>query len=400
MDIEDVAACFRYYADQILEFEQKSMRTEVDVGSSFHAYVTYEPIGVSALIIPWNYPLLMAAWKIAPCLAAGCTCVLKPSELTPLTAFELAHVMDSVGLPEGVFNLIQGIGPDAGVPLSNHPDVVKVAFTGSVPTGSKIAAAGAATIKKVSLELGGKSPLVVCGDADVQQAVDWISVGIFFNQGQVCSATSRVLVHKSLSETLVDRLVSRAEGITVGAGDEQGVKMGPLVSKGQYEKVLNYIKTGIEQGAKVVAGGGRPTHVKGSHEDGYYVAPTVFVDVKPEMTIWREEIFGPVLSIMTFEDEEEALRLANDTPYGLAGAVFSTDKEKCLKFSRELQCGIVWINCSQPTFVQLPWGGFKQSGTGRELGPWGLMNYLEAKQVSSWIDSETKGWDWFGGNYQ
>jgi len=315
---------------------------------------------------------------------------------------ELADIINSVGLPAGVFNLIIGNGPDAGSPLSSHPDVAKVAFTGSVATGTHIAAAGASSIKKVSLELGGKSPAIVCSDADIEQVIDWITVGIFFNQGQVCSATSRLLVHSSIASQVVDGLVARARGIKVGPGSQPDVKMGPLVSLGQYNKVLAYIHGGVEQGATLVYGGDKVTpHVAetpGKYSEGYFVAPTIFTNVKPYMKIWKEEIFGPVLSIMTFENEEDAIAQANNSTYGLAGAVFSTTPEKCQKLSRRLQCGIVWINCSQPTFVQLPWGGYKKSGTGRELGPWGLMNYLEAKQVSSWVATDSKGWDWFAPN--
>eukprot|EP01127_Copromyxa_protea_P004494 TRINITY_DN14351_c0_g1_i1.p1 TRINITY_DN14351_c0_g1~~TRINITY_DN14351_c0_g1_i1.p1 ORF type:complete len:669 (+),score=121.02 TRINITY_DN14351_c0_g1_i1:33-2009(+) len=405
-DMDDTIGCFRYYAEQILEFEAQKKTISVDVGNpSFEAHVTHEPMGVAALIVPWNYPLLMAAWKVAPCLAAGCTCVLKPSELTPLSAFELADVMHSVGVPKGVFNLIVGNGPDSGSPLSSHPDVSKVAFTGSVPTGSSIAAAGASTIKKVSLELGGKSPAIVCADADIEQAIDWITVGIFFNSGQVCSATSRLLVHSSVATKLVDGLVSRARNIRVGPGSQPNVKMGPLVSLGQFNKVLGYIESGVNQGATLVCGGGKhtpyvPNDTPSKYSEGYFVGPTIFTNVKPFMKIWKEEIFGPVLSVMTYENEDDAIALANDSSFGLAGAIFSTNPEKCNYLSRRLQCGIVWINCSQPTFVQLPWGGQKKSGTGRELGPWGLMNYLEPKQVCSWVATDSKGWDWFASSTQ
>jgi len=400
-DIDDVIGCFRYYAEHILEFDKTRRVLPVDVGNaSFSCDVSYEPMGVAALIVPWNYPLLMAAWKVAPSLAAGCTCVLKPSELTPLTALEFADICTTVGLPKGVFNLVLGNGPDCGSPLTVHPDIAKVAFTGSVATGQLIASKAANAVTNVSLELGGKSPVIVCEDADIEQAIDWITVGIFFNQGQVCSATSRLLVHSSIATKLVDGLVARAKGIKVGPGNEPHVKMGPIVSLGQYQKVLAYIESGIEQGASVACGGGKTdpyvtTDSPGKYSEGYFVAPTIFTNVKPFMKIWKEEIFGPVLSVMTFEEESEAIALANDSPFGLAGAVFSTNKDKCRELSRRLHCGIVWINCSQPTFVQLPWGGTKKSGTGRELGPWGLMNYLEAKQTCSWVDPEAKGWDWF-----
>jgi len=270
--------------------------------------------------------------------------------------------------------------------------VDKVAFTGSVATGSKIASAGAKTIKKVSLELGGKSPLIVCHDADLEQACDWILAGIFLNSGQICSATSRVLIHQSIADKLLEMLRTHAKKIQVGAGLDQANNMGPLVSESQYTKVMYYINSGLAQGATLFYGGTRPPN---AGDGGYFVLPTIFVDVKPFMRIWQEEIFGPVLSVMTFENEEEAIQLANDTPYGLGGAVFTQDNDTAHRIARKLRCGIVWINCSQPTFVQLPWGGFKQSGTGRELGPWGLHNYLELKQVCQWVNPTDKGWGWF-----
>jgi betaine-aldehyde dehydrogenase len=392
VDINDVAACFRYYADRIIELE-KTQNQVIDVGdTSISASVRYEPLGVAGLIVPWNYPLLMAAWKVAPALASGCTCVLKPSELTPLSALELAAIADSVGLPAGVFNVVLGTGSDAGQPLAAHPDIGKVAFTGSVTTGSKIASVGAKTIKKVSLELGGKSPLIVCRDADLDQACDWILAGIFLNSGQICSATSRVLMHSSIASKLLEKIRTHVKTISVGDGLNRDHNMGPVVSEGQYTKVMYYINSGLAQGATLFYGGTRPANAP---PGGYFLLPTIFVDVKPFMRIWQEEIFGPVLSVMTFENEDEAIDLANDTQYGLGGAVFSRDEETAQRIARKLRCGIVWINCSQPTFVQLPWGGYKKSGTGRELGPWGLFNYLEVKQVTNWVNQSEKGWGWF-----
>jgi len=256
----------------------------------------------------------------------------------------------------------------------------------------KISLAGAKTIKKVSLELGGKSPLIVCRDADLEQTCDWILAGIFLNSGQICSATSRVLVHKSVADKLVELLKLNVKNINVGDGLNPANNMGPVVSELQYTKVLSYISSGVAQGATLLCGGTRPPTAP---DGGYFILPTIFVDVKPFMRIWQEEIFGPVLSIMTYTTEDEAIQLANDTPYGLGGAVFSRDSDTANRIAKKLRCGIVWINCSQPTFIQLPWGGYKQSGTGRELGPWGLKNYLELKQVTSWVDQETKGWGWF-----
>jgi betaine-aldehyde dehydrogenase len=331
----------------------------------------------------------MAAWKIAPALAAGCTCVLKPSENTPLSALELAAIASRVGLPRGVFNVVNGYGPSAGTPLIEHPLVSKIAFTGSVPTGSKIAIKAAASIKKCSLELGGKSPIIVFDDADVDGVADWVSVGIFFNAGQVCSATSRLIIQEGIKDKVLGKLKSVIEGVKIGPGLDPSNKLGPLVNEVQYKKVSDFIKGGIAQGATPITGG-VPVD-----SEGYFVKPTIFDNVKPEMTIWREEIFGPVLSVVSFKTIDEALHLANNTEYGLGAAVMSKDKETCKKVVRNLEAGIVWVNCSQPTFVQAPWGGYKQSGIGRELGPWGLENYLETKQVSTWVDEKSKGWGWF-----
>lgn len=392
-DISDVVACFRYYADLSVKFFANQGK-KIDVGDpSVESEVYYEPVGVAALIVPWNYPLLMATWKVAPCLAAGSTCVLKPSELTPLSALELGAIAQMAGLPPGVLNIVTGYGPEAGAPLAEHPGVDKVAFTGSVLTGSKVMKASADLIKNVTLELGGKSPIIICKDADIEQAVEWICFGIFFNGGQVCSATSRLLVHKDLEKVILNRLVEVVNNIVIGNGLDEKTILGPLVSEGQWKKVLNYIETGKREGATLLCGGGVP---KGEqYKGGYYVQPTIFINVEPHMTIWKEEIFGPVLCCKSFETEQEAIELANNTDYGLGAAVFSTDKETCKRISRAIRSGIVWTNCSQPTYVQAPWGGMKKSGLGRELGKWGLLNYLEVKQVTSWIDKETKSYNWY-----
>jgi len=389
MDVGDTADCFKYYANLVVEREKEQDRA-IDVGNpSFECYIRREPVGVCGLVIPWNYPLLMAAWKIAPALAAGCTVVLKPSENTPLSALELAAIASRVGLPKGVLNVVNGYGPSTGSPLVEHPLVSKVAFTGSVLTGSKIAVKAASAIKKCSLELGGKSPIIVFNDADVDAVADWVSVGVFFNAGQVCSATSRLIIQEGIKDNVLKKLKNVIEGIKIGSGLDPANKLGPVVNELQYKKVSDFIKGGLAQGAKVLTGG------VPAESEGYYIKPTIFYDVKPEMTIWREEIFGPVLSVMSFNTIDEALHLANNTEFGLGAAVISKDKETCKKVVRNLEAGIVWVNCSQPTFVQAPWGGYKQSGIGRELGPWGLENYLETKQVSTWVDDKTKGWGWF-----
>lgn len=387
-DIGDVAGCFAYYAG-LAEKLDENPEEIVPLGDDrFSTKVVREPIGVAGAIVPWNYPLLMAAWKVAPALAAGCAMVLKPSELTPLTALELGAIVAEAGLPAGVLNIVTGTGPDAGQPLSEHPGVDKLAFTGSVPTGSKVMMAAARDIKAVSLELGGKSPFVVFADADIEAAVEWIMFGIFWNQGQVCSATSRVLVEASLYPALLERLVSEAAKICIGNGMDEGTLLGPLVSKGQYDKVLAAIDRGRAEGATVAGGGRRPAGLN----TGYFLEPTILTDMPEDSFVWREEIFGPVVCVKPFADEADAVRMANDSRFGLAAAVMSMDRARCERVARAFRAGIVWINCSQPTFTEAPWGGYKQSGIGRELGHWGLSNYLEVKQITAYETEQPWGW--------
>lgn len=385
-DIADAAGCFDFYADQAERLDERQGETVVVGDDRFQSQVFYEPVGPSGLIIPWNYPLLMAAWKVAPALAAGCSCVLKPSELTPLTALELAEITRQVGLPPGVFNLITGLGGQAGAPLARHPELRKLAFTGSVPTGRGVMQAAAQDIKNISLELGGKSPILVFDDADLEAAVEWVLFGVFWNQGQVCSATSRLLVQKKLAPALVERLVAEARRISMGSGLEAGVKLGPLVSAQQRQKVHGFIERARARGAQCLCGGELPSG------PGYFYPPTILTGLDDQEEAWREEIFGPVLVVSTFEEEAEALRRANDSTFGLAAAVLSADPQRCLRLARGLEAGIVWVNCSQPTFTEAPWGGMKQSGIGRELGQWGLMNYLEVKQVTTFRSSQPWGW--------
>jgi betaine-aldehyde dehydrogenase len=387
-DIEDTAGCFDYYADLAEELDQRQ-GTAVEVPmETFRTALYYEPVGVAGQIIPWNYPMLMAAWKLAPALAAGATMVLKPSELTPLSALEFGAIADEVGLPKGVLNVVTGTGPQAGEPLSRHPGVDKLAFTGSVPTGSRVMTAAAQDIKNISLELGGKSPFVIFDDADIEQAVEWIMFGIFWNQGQVCSATSRLLVQNGIAPRLFDRLKEEARKIPIGDGSKDGILLGPLVSKEQYDKVVNYVEDAKRAGLELLTGGGRPEGLN----RGYFLEPTVFIDVPTDAPVWTEEVFGPALAARTFEHEDEAVSMANNTGYGLAAAVMSRDGERCRRVARAFRAGIVWINCSQPTFTQAPWGGMKNSGIGRELGQWGLDNYLEIKQVTSYETNEPWGW--------
>ncbi|KRD72181.1 aldehyde dehydrogenase family protein [Ensifer sp. Root278] len=385
-DLADAAGCFDFYADLAEELDGEVEEVKL-ADQRFVSKAVREPLGVAVAIVPWNYPLLMASWKVAPALAAGCTMILKPAETTSLTALELGAIAEAAGLPKGVLNILSGKGSVVGQALVEHSQVDKVAFTGSGPVGSRIMAAGAKDIKRISLELGGKSPFVVFADSDIEKAVEWIMFGIFWNQGQVCSATSRVLVEAPLYPKLLERLVEEAGKIRVGNGLEEGTLLGPLVNKGQYEDVLGHIERAVEQGARVACGGRYD-----GFDKGFWVAPTILTDMTLDSDAWVEEIFGPVVCIRPFETEEEAIRLANDSRFGLAAAVMSTDDERCERVAAAFRAGIVWINCSQPTFTEAPWGGYKQSGIGRELGRWGLDNYLETKQITRLVSDEPWGW--------
>ena len=387
-DVADAAACFDFYAGLAEQLDSNPEEGIALANDRFTSKAVKEPIGVAGAIIPWNYPLLMAAWKVAPALAAGCTIVLKPAEQTSLTALELAAIADDVGLPAGVLNILTGAGSVAGQAIIDHKGVDKLAFTGSGPIGSKIMAAAARDIKRVSLELGGKSPFVVFEDADIDEAVEWIMFGIFWNQGQVCSATSRVLVHEAIYERLLARLVEETNKITIGNGLDNGVLLGPLVSKRQYEQVLAAIEGARKAGATVACGGTRPE----GFDKGYYLRPAVLIDVPLDSDAWVEEIFGPVVCVRPFRTEEEAIELANDSRFGLAAAVMSKDDVRAERVAAAFRAGIVWINCSQPTFTEAPWGGYKESGIGRELGRWGLENYLETKQITKYITDKPWGW--------
>ncbi|MGH9699426.1 MAG: aldehyde dehydrogenase family protein [Candidatus Acidiferrales bacterium] len=382
-DMADAATCFEYYGG----LATKVAGQVNPVPDNALSFTLREPVGVAALIIPWNYPLLMGVWKLAPAIAAGCTCILKPAEQTPLTALEFANYLADAGLPPGVVNIITGFGETAGAPLVSHPDVNKVAFTGSAAVGKIIMKAAADTVKRVTLELGGKSPNIFFADADFEAAIDGALFGVFINQGEVCSAGSRILVEKSIYPKFVEAMAAKAKTIRLGPPLSRETKMGPLVSKEQYDRVRSYQDLGKKE-AKIAAGGGRAA----SMAKGYYVEPTIFYDVDNSARIAQEEIFGPVAAVIPFDGEAEAVRIANATPYGLAAAVWSRDIFKAFRMVKAIRAGIVWVNHMQPTFVEAPWGGYKQSGFGRELGPWGLEEYLETKQVHVNLNEQPIGW--------
>ncbi len=384
-DAIDAANCFRYYAG----LATKPHGQTFDVPAPSQSFTVREPIGVCGQIVPWNYPLLMAVWKLAPALAAGNVCVIKPAELTPLSTIRLATIFEQLEFPPGVVNVVLGPGVTAGHAIAASMLVDKIAFTGGTKTGRSIMQAATSNLKKISLELGGKSPNVVFADADFDTAVDYALFGIFANAGQVCSAGSRLIVERSLHDRLVERVVERARKIRVGDGFEPATEMGPIISPVHRERVEGYIESGRAEGAKLLCGGER---LGGELAEGNFIAPTVFDDTSPKMRVVQEEIFGPVLVVQTFDDETEAIALANDTIYGLAGAVFTQDIAKAHRVIRKMRAGITWINTYHPTYNEAPWGGYKQSGIGRELGTYGYDAYTEVKQINVNLDVEPSGW--------
>ncbi|HWL05853.1 MAG TPA: aldehyde dehydrogenase family protein [Xanthobacteraceae bacterium] len=379
MDVPAALDCLEYYAGWADKITGEVVPTRRDALT----YVNRVPVGVVAAIVPWNFPLMNAVWKIAPALACGCTVVLKPAELTPLSALWLGQVALEAGLPAGVLNIVPGFGADAGAALVSHPDVDKIAFTGSPQTGQFIMRAAAEHLTRVGLELGGKSPSVVFEDADVETAVRQIASGAFFNAGQVCSAATRIIVQDSIHDEFVEKLIKRTQGLRIGDPLQDGTSLGPVISQKQMDRILGYIRLGRDEGATVAHGGAR------SGNRGYFIEPTIFTDVAPNMTIAQEEIFGPVVAVSKFKDEEEAVSQANGTPYSLAAAVWTRTTDRALRVANRFDAGTTWINTYGPTDTRLPWGGMGgQSGIGRDLGRGAIENYTEQKTV--WLQTSNR----------
>ena len=378
-DIPLVVDHFRYYAGWATKVEGETIPVSTP-GQRMLAYTLREPVGVVGQIIPWNFPLLMAAWKLGAALACGNTVVLKPAEQTPLSALRLGELLEEAGIPPGVVNIVTGYGETAGAAIAAHPDVDKVAFTGSTEVGHEIMRAAAGNLKRVSIELGGKSPNIVFADADLDEAAAGAASAIYFNHGQCCCAGSRLFIEHKAYDKVMPRLVEYSEKIKLGPGMDPASEMGPLVSSEQFQRVNGYLAAGQRDGAKVVTGGGRPK----SFSKGYFVAPTIFTDVKPDMKIIREEIFGPVVCAIPFKDPDEVLAAGNDTTYGLAAAVWTRDINKAHRLAEGLRSGTVWINCYNMFDAAAPFGGYKQSGFGREMGKAALELYTQIKTV--WVN--------------
>jgi betaine-aldehyde dehydrogenase len=389
VDLPQVAENFEYFAGWATKIEGET----IPVPGRMFNYTLREPVGVCGQIIPWNFPLLMAAWKLAPALAAGNTVVLKPAEQTPVTAMELGKLVQEAGFPEGVVNIVPGFGETAGAALASHSGIDKIAFTGSTEVGKLIAKAAAENLTKVSLELGGKAPNVVFADADLEQAVNGTMMGIFYNQGQVCCAGSRLFVQETVSDEFLGRLKEKSQKITVGDPMDKTTQMGPQVSKEQLNRIKSYIDIGKAEGATVLSGGESP-QLEGSFRNGYFFQPTIFTEVQNRMRVAQEEIFGPVVSVITFKDEDDLIRQANETIYGLSAGIWTRDITRAHRFAKEIRAGVVWINTFNMFNAASPFGGYKQSGYGREMGRHALELYTQVKSV--WVDLSGKPIGWFG----
>jgi len=389
VDLPQVVENFEYFAGWATKIEGET----IPVPGKMFNYTLREPIGVCGQIIPWNFPLLMAAWKLAPALAAGNTVVLKPAEQTPVGAMELAKLIQEAGFPEGVVNIVPGFGETAGAALAAHPGIDKVAFTGSTEVGKLIAKAAADNLTKVSLELGGKAPNIVFADSDLDQAVAGAMMGIFYNQGQVCCAGSRLFVEEDVKEEFLGRLSDKAGKIAVGDPMNKSTQMGPQVSEEQLNKIKGYVDIAREEGATVLAGG-KPPQLDPEFQKGYFFSPTIFSEVKNNMRVAQEEIFGPVVSVISFKDEEELIKQANDTVYGLSAGIWTRDITRAHRFAKEIKAGVVWINTYNMFNAASPFGGYKQSGYGREMGRHALDLYTQVKSV--WVDLSGRPIGWFG----
>jgi len=389
VDLPQVAENFEYFAGWATKIEGQT----IPVPGAMFNYTLREPIGVCGQIIPWNFPLLMAAWKLAPALAAGNTVVLKPAEQTPLTAMELGKLIQEAGFPDGVVNILPGYGETAGASLAAHPGIDKIAFTGSTEVGKLIAKAAAENLTKVSLELGGKAPNIVFADADLEQAVNGAMMGIFFNQGQVCCAGSRLFLQEDVKDQFLYNLKEKAEKIKVGDPLDKSTLMGPQVSCEQLDRIKSYVGYARDEGATVFSGG-EPPELEGALKGGYFFRPTIFSEVKNQMRVAQEEIFGPVVSVITFKDEDDLLRQANETIYGLSAGIWTRDIVRAHRFAKEIKAGVVWINTYNMFNAASPFGGYKQSGYGREMGKQALELYTQTKSV--WVDLSGKPIGWFG----
>ena len=388
-DMDDIAGIFRYFAG-LADKDGGEVIASPNPNST--STVVREPVGVCGQISPWNYPLLQASWKMAPALAAGCTIVMKPSEITPLTTLKVTELAEEAGFPAGVVNTVLGPGPEVGAELAESNDVDLISFTGGIATGKTIMRAAAGNVKKVSLELGGKNPNIIFDDADFDLAVDYALNGVFFHAGQICSAGARVMVQDGIHDRFVETLRKRMERIIVGNGFDEKTQMGPLISAEHLAKVEGYIQIAKDEGAKLLLGGKRPAD--SALHDGYFCMPTLFSECENDMRIVQEEVFGPVITIERFSTEEEVIERANDTIYGLSAGFWTRDADRIERMSKALRFGTVWANDFNVYFVQAPWGGYKQSGLGRELGKIGLEEYTEVKHI--YRNHATKAFNWFG----